>query len=183
MRFPIILVSTVFVLSFFAMGLKTTAPKPQFPDDWLGTWKGTLRLERAGDTSAREFPMELRIQETDTTGNWDWIIIYGEGEKADVRQYSLIAQDSALSHFVIDEHNSIVLDQYLVGNRMFSRFSVDSTMLTVVYRLEGDVLYSEMWTGHLGGNRTGENLPAEENYTIFSFPFKTVQLCTLYRKR
>ena len=157
---------------------------PVFPDDWLGVWEGELRLGKHDDTTVRKFAMTLQIQETDTAGTWDWIITYGEGEQADVREYSLVAKDSSYTHFVIDEHNSIILDQYRIGNRMYSRFSVDSTDLTVIYRLEGDVLESEMWSGKTTGTRTGENIPEEEgSFSIFTYPLKVVQLSRLIRKR
>lgn len=154
-----------------------------WPDAWLGQWKGELVLEKPGQDSARRFPMALEITATDTPTAWNWVIIYGEGEKQDRREYLLVAQDSSYSHFVMDEQNSILLDQYRIGNRMYSRFSVDSTMLVAVSKVLGDTMEAEIWTSPLSGKKTGENLPDDQSYDIFSYPMKSVQTSRLVRQQ
>lgn len=153
-----------------------------WPDDWLGTWEGELLLEKPGQDSARHFPMALEISLTDTPGVWNWIITYGTGEKQDLRPYLLVAKDSSYSHFIMDEQNSIFLDQYRIGNRMYSRFSVDSTMLVSVSKIEADTMEAEIWTSPLKGEKTGESLPDGSSYDIRSFPLKGVQTSRLIRQ-
>ncbi|MEZ4685421.1 MAG: hypothetical protein R3B47_04975 [Bacteroidia bacterium] len=175
--------TSLLVLLFASTTFTFAQRTATWPDDWLGTWKGELFLERPGQDSARSFAMALEISATERDHVWNWVIIYGEGEKQDRREYLLIAQDSIFSHFVMDEQNSILLDQYRIGNRMYSRFSVDSTMLVSVSKVEGDVMEAEIWTGPLAGKKTGESLPEGEQYDIFSFPLKSVQTSRLFRQK
>jgi hypothetical protein len=154
-----------------------------WPDSWLGLWKGELLLEKPGQDSAQRFPMSIEISTTDKPDTWNWVITYGEGEKQDLRPYLLMAQDSSYSHFVMDEQNSILLDQYRIGNRMYSRFSVDSVMLVAVSKVKADTMEAEIWTSPLAGKKTGEKLPDDQSYDIYSFPLKGVQTSRLLRQQ
>jgi hypothetical protein len=59
--------------------------------------------------------MELRIHPADSINTWTWQIIYGS-ESEDNRPYNLIKKDTSGIHWVIDEKDGIILDQYWVGN-------------------------------------------------------------------
>jgi hypothetical protein len=170
---------------FFTLCLSLFAQPYQWPEDWLGSWQGTLTLETPGSDRVREFPMKLEISETDTAGSWNWIITYGEGEKADVRPYLLVAQDSSMSHFLVDERNSILLDQYRIGNYMLSHFRVDSSLLFMRIRHEGDYLMSEISSGtlidaRLSGQGLDESVGVER---VYSHRLKALQWARLRREK
>ncbi|MCB1318559.1 MAG: hypothetical protein KDK27_21485, partial [Leptospiraceae bacterium] len=59
-----------------------------FPASWAGTWAGRLEIFNP-EGKVQEVPMELQIRNLDTA--YTWTIIYGEGEKADRREYLLRA--------------------------------------------------------------------------------------------
>ena len=48
-----------------------------FPDDWVGKWCGDLNIYNNQGLTQTIY-MELNIAENDSTGNYDWIMIYGQ---------------------------------------------------------------------------------------------------------
>ncbi len=152
----------------------------QWPQDWLGSWQGQLEVRNAGK-KAQLYPMQLEIAMTDTAGRWHWILTYGEGEGADVRPYLLIALDSLNTHFVVDERNSILLDQYLIGNHFISRFAVDSTLLIMDVHNQGDHLISTIFHGSLKEPRiSGEEVT--EVKEVASYPIGGMQRAILKKQ-
>ncbi len=86
--------------------------KISFPASFVGNWKGEMVWSKPGKNIPDAFVMELRIQPLkDSAGQYTWNIIYGS-ENKDTRPYLLKAIDSSKGHWVIDELNEIVLDQY-----------------------------------------------------------------------
>ena len=154
-----------------------------WPDDWLGNWQGSLRLLKPGSDEARVFPMRLEIAQTEDSSRFNWTIIYGEGEEADVRKYELISQPDQAGHFIIDEKNSILLDQYLIGNTMVSRFAVDQTLLFVTYHLQGDRLFSQMASGPMENPRvSGLEIEEASVDSVRSYVMKGMQEAILTRQ-
>jgi hypothetical protein len=151
-----------------------------WPTDWLGTWQGSMKVRSVSSDKVQLYPMKLEVAETDTAGKWAWTLTYGEGEKADVRPYILIAQDSTHSHFIIDEKNSILLDQYLVGNHFISRFEVNGNLLIMDVRHEGDYLGSQITHGSMKDPRkSGDGL---DDIEVSSYAIRGIQEAVLYRK-
>ena len=116
--------------------------------------------------------MELRIQPTDITGTFTWQIIYGSATE-DNRPYTLIAKDSTKTHWVIDENNGIVLDQYWVGSRFCGAFTVMGNTIVNNYWVENGKLMVEFYS--IGakpiattGKGTKES-PAVDSYKIGSY--------------
>lgn len=172
---------------FFIFLIASTSSQAQetkvyeWPADWLGTWEGTMEIRTVGKTDIQRYPMKLQIAATDTAGRWQWTLTYGEGEKADVRPYVLIAQDSTHSHFIVDERNSILLDQYLIGNHFVSRFSVNSSLLIMDIRNEGDHLVSHITHGSTKDLRiSGEEL--EEIDEVAAYPIRGMQRAILHKR-
>jgi hypothetical protein len=115
--------------------------KPVFPNDYIGKWKGTLEWFRAGNPQPQQVNMELYILPSkDTAGQYSWHLIYGSVTQ-DSRPYLLKSVDSAKIHWVIDELNGIVLDQYWIGNRFIGSFTVgNSTIVNSYYLANGNMI-------------------------------------------
>jgi hypothetical protein len=140
-----------------------------------------MEIRSVGKTEPQLYPMKLQIAATDTADRWQWTLTYGEGEKADVRPYVLIAQDSTNSHFIVDERNSILLDQYLIGNHFISRFSVNSSLLIMDVRNEGDHLVSQITHGPTKDLRiSGEEV--EDIDEVAAYPIRGIQRAILRKK-
>ncbi len=150
-----------------------------FPEDWIGKWEGVLHIFGPKDT-LQNIPMELKISENPENGRWNWFLIY-KLEQEDRRAYELVLINEKEGHYRIDEKNSILLDAYLFGNSLISRFSVNASLLTVIYSLDP---YTEQVTFEVfGGSKespfsSGKDL---EEFDVFSYPINTRQQAILNR--
>lgn len=116
-----------------------------FPSSWLGSWKGPSEVIRGGRV-AMKFPMELHIEPMEGDGRFAWRIVYGEGERRQVRPYEIETVDAAKGHFRIDEKNSIVLDSYFENENLRSRFWVADNVIEATYARDGDTMIVTMTT-------------------------------------
>ena len=127
----------VFLFGIFTFLLQTAyaqLPNAVFPRDFVGNWKGIL--EWAPITKpVQTVNMELRIQPVkDSVNQFTWNLVYGS-VTADNRPYILMPADSAKGHWVIDEKNGIILDQYYVKGRLVGAFSVQQSTIVSTYTL------------------------------------------------
>lgn len=125
--------------------------------------------------------MQLIVLPTDSANTYTWQIVYGDkGE--DNRPYLLKPVDTAKGHWRIDERNGIVLDQYFVGNRFTSAFTVQNATIVDSYWREGEKLMVEFYSYAskpvaTTGNGT-EDSPKVESYAVKGF-----QQAVLVRKK
>ena len=167
---PFLLLS---LLSFFSSG---PAGAQSFPADWQGKWQGEL-LWYQGVNEPRKVPMQLNIQPTDS--GYTWQLSYGEAQN-DHRPYSLLPRDTSKGYWVIDEHNGIIIDMYLVGGRLHGAFTVNNVTIVNNYRLEGDTLVAEFYTLSAKPSSTsGEG--TEESPTVSSYKVSGFQSAKLSR--
>ena len=117
----------------------------KFPETWAGTWKGQVNWFKTGSDTATKVDMELRIHPTLTPGQWTWQIMYG-GAGEDERPYTLKLVDSTAGHWIIDENNGIILDQYLVSGKLCGMFTVGNSTILNNYWREGDNLVVEFFS-------------------------------------
>jgi hypothetical protein len=136
---PIIVILTCF------MSIAASGQSKPFPLNWTGNWKGELEWYKTGKAEPQKVNMELRIQPTDISGTFTWQIIYGSSNE-DNRPYLLIAKDTANIHWVIDENNGIVLDQYWVGNKFSGAFTVQNSTIINSYWMEMNMLIVEFYS-------------------------------------
>jgi len=142
--------------------------KQEFPKDWEGQWKGTLIISKPnGDTT--QIPMQLHILPKATAGKWDYKIIYGN-KTTGTRPYELHTIDASKGHYQIDEKNSIILDAYYIGNTLYSRFDVGTSLLSTRLSKQGELINYEIISGRkkpintTGG--TSDDIPEVGSYNI-----------------
>jgi hypothetical protein len=116
-----------------------------FPQAFIGHWQGELLWYKTGKKVPQKVKMQLVIQPTDTSNVYTWQIIYGK-KNEDNRPYLLKPVDTAQGHWQVDERNGIILDQYFVGNRFTSAFTVQSTTIVDSYWREGKNLIAEFYS-------------------------------------
>jgi hypothetical protein len=161
----------ILFLFFLAFTFGAAAQKG-FPATFVGHWQGEIAWYRQGAAEPRKFKMQLLIQPTDSAGRYTWKIIYGEkGE--DTRPYELKAVDTATGHWMVDEKNGILLDQYFIGGKLYSVFSVGGTTIVNSYWREGDRLAVEFASFPAKAVRTSgagtEESPTVESYAVRSY--------------
>lgn len=122
--------------------------------------------------------MQLIVRPADTAGHYTWQLIYGD-KAEDSRPYLLKPVDTAKGHWVVDERNGIVLDQYWTGNRLSGAFTVQGTTILNSYWLEGDRLLIEFFSLAAKPVRTSgagtEAVPAVDSYAIRGFQKAVLQ--------
>lgn len=135
-------------------------------EQFIGNWKGSIEWNRPGKAK-QKFSMQLNIQKADSA--YTWQINYGDSGK-DIRPYTLKAIDTATGHWAIDEHNGIVLDNYLLANCLSGSFTVMGNTIVNNYCIENGKLKVEFISIKLSDKKTTgkgtEDSPAVESYRI-----------------
>lgn len=167
---------------FFASLLTASqlcSQQPVFPQGWEGDWKGELYWYTTGHSAPQKVIMELRVHPSGTDGTWDWQIRYGTAA-GDSRPYKLIRKDSSGVHWIIDEQNGIILDQYLLAGKLCGAFTVQSSTIINSYTLEQDQLQVEFYTVSAGPvATTGEG--TKDTPQVMSYRIKGYQKALLKR--
>jgi len=109
-----------------------------FPASWAGVWTGPCRSGPPPSGDKIVFPMELHVAPIDGREAWTWTIVYGEGDKRQVRPYELVPVDAKKHHWKIDEKNGIAIDAWFVDDTLYSRFGVLGNRIEAHYRRDGD---------------------------------------------
>lgn len=131
------------LLLLFLKSIGYSQSTTSFPQPFVGHWKGTLEWTQTGKKETQRVDMELHIlPSADSAGQFSWNLVYGKASK-DNRPYILKPVDTAAGHWVIDERNGIVLDQYWVANRLTGAFTVMNSTIINSYWLENGKLYVE----------------------------------------
>jgi hypothetical protein len=177
-----------FAISSYAFGQKTKKSMgassvnfvKKFPDDWFGHWKGKLSWSKYNTDTPVVFTMQLIIKPTNDKNVITWKIQYGDS-LTDVRPYTCKLIDSVKKHWLIDEQNGILIDQFVIGNNAFSCFNVQGTTITDSYQLQPNGgMRVEFISGATKAIRTSGN-NTEDSPTVESFKIGSFQVGTLYK--
>jgi len=167
-------------LSLGSMTLLQAQSVSEFPKTWLGHWEGELSWY-AGSNAPKKVKMQLKIQPADTAGHYTWQLIYGD-QAEDNRPYILKPIDVSKGHWVIDERNGIVLDQFLIGQVFSGAFTVMGSTIVNNYQLEKDRLLVEFYSLPAKPIRqSGEG--TQESPTVDSYAVRSYQKAILKRKK
>ena len=162
----------IFFILFLSMSVCAAhAQSVYFPDAWTGRWKGTLNIfTRGGSTTSLE--MNIVLEKTAQPNQYTFIIIYKQGEKEDVRNYTLLKDTANAGHFITDEHNSIRINDYLFGSTLVSQFIVEGQLLTALYRFERNKIdFTILSTNAIPNGTSGgkDNVPVVKDFEIMSY--------------
>jgi hypothetical protein len=143
----------------------------EFPSGWTGHWKGELLWYKGSAKDPAKVPMEMYILPADS-GKYQWQIIYGKATD-DNRPYTLIPVDISKGHWMIDENNGIVLDQYMIAGKFCGTFTVQNSTILNTYRLENGQLIVEFYSYTAKPvNKTGkgnDEIPFVDSYQVNSY--------------
>lgn len=156
-------------LPFFAAAQENS---PTFPDSYFGIYKGDLEIftERGN----YKIPMEFHMLPTDSLKTYTYTLVYGADAERQERRYSLIETNGTNGKYIVDEHNGIVLDNKVIGNKMFSLFEVQGNLLTTFITFEEDHLLFEITFADKSNVRSSEVENQPEN-KVLSHPISTIQ--------
>ena len=168
----------IFMLNFSvsAISQEQTA---NFPDDYFGIYKGNLHI--SSEQGNQNIPMEFHLLATDTLGKYIYTLVYGEGETKQLRAYNLLEKDQEKGHYVVDEHNGIILDANVINNRMYTLFEVNDTLLTTFITFETAYMIFEIVTTPKSKKRV-TYAEDEDKIEVISYPITTIQRALLQKQ-
>jgi hypothetical protein len=150
----------------------------RFPEDWQGVWRGSCsNTGPGGKQTYAPVQMNLTILPQNSQ-RWQWKIEYISGEKQ-VRDYLLKPVDAAKGHWLIDENNGILLDNFSIhGGLVLEAFTVGQTLIHGRHqRLDGNLLKVELSSYNLQGVRKS----GAEPFPVSSLTLLSLQDCDLKR--
>jgi hypothetical protein len=151
----------------------------RFPENYLGIYKGTLQMTSAA--SEQSISMEFKLEATETEGKYQYQIVYiNEGNRQE-RSYTLITIDAAKGDYLVDENNGIQLQAKLLGNKLFSVFQVEKSLLMSTQTFFKDymlfeIVFSRSDEAITSGN-DGNAIPE-----VFSYPVSVYQFAKLEKQ-
>ena len=171
LRFLVRYTSFLLIILLFCTTITAQDTIPDFPASWQGEWYGDLVISNGGGEVQR-LPMILRILPTEDK-RYTFTIIYGEDTPENTRPYFLQSVNADQGHYETDEANGIFLDDFLINEKLYSRFEVMGTLLlTTIEERDGQLIY-EIIAGPLEPLRTtgdtiveGEEIPPVNGYRI-----------------
>ncbi len=151
-----------------------------FPQSWQGEYSGTLVISKAQGV-VQEIPMRMIIKPTDSANIVTWNIIYGADSIKGLRGYVLRTVDFKKGLYILDEKNSIAMESYLIGNKLFNNYAVEGNALLTTTEKVGDSLIFEIIFGKEAPVSTsgGEKVKAENIPLVKSFPVLLTQKAIL----
>ncbi len=145
----------------------------EFPESWVGNWKGTLEILGV-DSTIQKIDMVIEIQPIFKDSVYTWVYNYiPDSSNIDRREYELHVINKPMGLYSIDEKNSIQIECFLRGNTLTSFFNVENTFIITTYTMEGDSLIFEVLAAPAkevstsGGKKVdGEKIPKTKTYSI-----------------
>ncbi len=160
------------------LNASSTRSSFRFPEDWQGVWRGNCsNTGPGGKQTYAPVQMNLTILPQNNQ-RWQWKIEYISSEKQ-VRDYLLKPVDAAKGHWLIDENNGILLDNFSInGGLILEAFTVGKTLIHGRHqRLDGNLLKVELSSYSLQGDRKS----GAEPYPVSSLKLLSLQDCDLKR--
>jgi len=152
--------------------------RENFPDSWLGTYKGDMYILRANSDKIDTVDVIFEFLTTKHDKRWTYRMTYKSQKYGDiVKDYELIKPDSLSKNvYLLDEKDGIFIEDVLMGNTLYSAFSVAGSRLVSILRKEGNELFLEIFSSRDKSSLTSKN-KAEKSENVFevkSFaPFTT----------
>ncbi len=144
-----------------------------FPESWFGTWSGTLDIFNAKGKQ-QSIPMSCEMSATDTAGVFNWRIIYGNDRKKGLRPYILRTVDASKGYYQCDELNTIKMESYLLGNKLFCSYVVEGNAIVSTYEKTEDgkmlfeIIFGKDKIVSETGNQVfkGDTIPKVKTYPV-----------------
>lgn len=151
------------------------------PASWDGVWKGATRLEWASG-KAEEVAMELHVGPAAGGAAKSWKVVYVFADRREVRDYEIRpAEGAGAGRLVIDEKNGFLIDNYLAGETLYSRFTINGNLVTTRFERRGELMEVELTMFDVSKPRLTRLTGG--NFEVASFAPKYVQRGTLRRER
>ncbi len=150
----------------------------KFPDSWLGTYQGYMYILRANSERIDTVDVIFEFSATNQDKKWTYRMTYKSPKYRDiVKDYELIKPDSLSKNvYLLDENDGIYIEDVLMGNALYSAFSVAERRLVSILRKEENELFMEIFTGKDQSSLVSKNKAdkPEDVFEVKSYaPFTT----------
>ncbi|WP_375238375.1 hypothetical protein [Aurantibacter sp.] len=166
-----------FLLSFVAFSQQDSITK-QFPEDYLGIYKGKLKIDNP--RGQQEIEMEFHLKATDGSNVFKYTLVYVVNGEPSPRNYTLKIIDKAKGEYVVDENNGIILDAKYVNNSLISVFEVQGNLLITTERFFDDYMFFEIVFSGKDSKKT--TIATEDQTEVISYPITTTQTAKLIKQ-
>ncbi len=155
----------------------------KFPEDFMGEWTGYLSIYGSKGLHDK-IEMGLNIVPIENSKNLTFMIRYGEDKEENKRNYELVFVDKEKGLFKIDEKNTILMEAYYIGGKLFQTFEVGGNLLTSTLSKIGDQLLWEITSGKLEPvSNSGDQMhEGEEIPEVKVYPMRVYQKGVLSKK-
>lgn len=168
----IFLFSTLFLV--ISVGF-SQEKKANFPEDFLGVYKGTLQID--SPRGKQEIPMEFHMVKTDSIHRFDYKLVYNGRP----RNYTLVVKDKEKGIYEVDENNGIILPSKFKNNTLFSFFEVQGNFLSSRMAFsENQLDFEILFTAVKNKVKTGG--VSKEIPDVFGYPISVVQKAILVKQ-
>ena len=167
---------TAFLL--FTFGVFGFMFSQEIPKEYLGNYKGELKIYNPEIVS--KLDMELEISASDTPGNYNYILRYLSKEKPDIRTYNLIASDSTTNRFILDENNGIKIPTTYVDNTLQSFFQVEYSLLSTKISFQKDIAVFEISVANT--KQTDSTATYDGEFKVMGYPIGVYQKAFLKKE-
>ena len=167
-----------FLVTFVAFSQQSDTLVKQFPDDYVGIYKGKLYIENV--KGKQHVDMEFHLEATDSLNVFKYTLVYVVNGKPTPRNYTLKVVDRAKGSFIVDENNGILLDAKYIGNALYSVFEVQDNLLITTERFFDDYMMFEIIFSPKK-NKVISNA-TEDKTEVVSYPVTTSQIAKLIKQ-
>lgn len=168
------------IATILSLAITARAQKP-FPENYIGKWKGQLEI-LSKDGPATTDVINVTFEVAPLSKNvYQWRTTYNTNNGPMVKDYKLIADTLVKGHYIIDEGDSIALDAYNIGQKLYCTFEVDGLLFFSSYELQGNQIVFEIAFGPFNNPRkTGDvKLPNGIVPKVMAYKTESVQRAVL----
>lgn len=147
----------------------------QFPEDFLGIYKGTLTITTSNGDEL--LPMEFHLLDAPDKTRYGYKIFYGV--ERDERSYNLVRTHN--EHlFLIDENNGIILESGFANNTLFSTYEVMGNLLNSTEKFYEDRME---FTITMAREQDTSITGTKESAIVKNYPISVMQTATLMKEK
>lgn len=166
------------IFLFLIFSFSAQAQDKNFPEDFLGVYKGDLEITNA--RGKKSIGMEFHLTKTDSVGVFNYVLVYVIEGKPSARNYTLKTIDKEKGEYVIDENNGIVLGAKLIDNTLYNVFEVGGNLLITTEAFYEDYMTFEIV---FSGKEAKTVTKATEDETeVISYPVTVTQKAKLVKQ-
>ena len=161
----------------------TSLNAQSFPEDWIGSYKGTMDMNYTSGYSNR-VPVTFTLKTVEPDSVWTYIMEYQMTDTTTMsKDYVIRALSKGDSvNFILDESGGIELEMTYFNNTFYGLFDVLDQLYSTTLSHRGDGIYFDLFSASLSKVTRMDSEPVEgEVYNIGSYKVLLHQSVYLFK--